>query len=320
MQHVLIAAVMILSFLCGTARGADKIRVGVPQQVVHWMVFPLAQQKGFFKEEGFDAEIVRITGPSGRSALMSGEIDYYTTIAFIVQSAIVGLPVKVLAAYVNCPPFVLMSRPEFKSAQDLKGQTMGIGAPPGSSPDVIGKLSLRHLGLNPDKDVRFVYLNSHERTFLALEQGLYAAGLIAPPFDFQGKKLGFNSLARADDILTYPEDGLIATAKKIKEKPDDVKRVIRAGIKANRYIRSQREGTIQFLMDWQKVNRETASANYDSAVRVFNEDGALPETGLRLIVEEAKKTAKIEREIPLSDIADLSILREAQKELGIKPK
>ena len=320
MQHVLIAAVMILSFLCGTARGADKIRVGVPQQVVHWMVFPLAQQKGFFKEEGFDAEIVRITGPSGRSALMSGEIDYYTTIAFIVQSAIVGLPVKVLAAYVNCPPFVLMSRPEFKSAQDLKGQTMGIGAPPGSSPDVIGKLSLRHLGLNPDKDVKFVYLNSHERTFLALEQGLYAAGLIAPPFDFQGKKLGFNSLARADDILTYPEDGLIATMKKIKEKPDEVKRVIRAGIKANRYIRSQREGTIQFLMDWQKVNRVTASANYDSAVGVFNEDGALPEAGLRLIIEEAKKTAKIEREIPLSDIADLSILREAQKELGIKPK
>jgi ABC-type nitrate/sulfonate/bicarbonate transport system substrate-binding protein len=320
MQHVLIAAVMILSFLCGTAGAADKIRVGVPQQVVHWMVFPVAQQKGFFKEEGFDAEIVRITGPSGRSALMSGDIDYYTTIAFIVQSAIVGLPVKVLAAYVNCPPFVLMSRPEFKSAQDLKGQTMGIGAPPGSSPDVIGKLSLRHLGLNPDKDVKFVYLNSHERTFLALEQGLYAAGLIAPPFDFQGKKLGFNSLARADDILTYPEDGLIATMKKIKEKPDEVKRVIRAGIKANRYIRSQREGTIQFLMDWQKVNRVTASANYDSAVGVFNEDGALPEAGLRLIIEEAKKTAKIEREIPLSDIADMSILREAQKELGIKPK
>ena len=320
MRHVLIAAVTILSFLCGAARAADKIRVGVPQQVVHWMVFPLAQQKGFFKEEGFDAEIVRITGPSGRSALMSGDIDYYTTIAFIVQSAILGLPVKVVAAYVNCPPFVLMSRPEFKSAQDLMGKTIGIGAPPGSSPDVIAKLSLRHLGLNPDKDVKFVYLNSHERTYLALEQGLYAAGLIPPPFDFQGKKLGLNSLARADEILTYPEDGLIATVKKIKEKPDEVKRVIRAGIKANRYIRSQRDGTIQFLMDWQKVNRETASANYDSAVRVFNDDGALPEAGLRLIVEEAKKTAKVDREISLNEIADLSILREAQKELGTRPK
>ena len=320
MKDLLIAAITILSFLCGAARGAEKIRVGVPQQVVHWMVFPLAQQKDFFKEEGFDAEIVRITGSSGRSALMSGDIDYYTTIAFIVQSAVLGLPVKVVAAYVNCPPFVLMSRPEFKSAQDLKGKTMGIGAPPGSSPDVIAKLSFKHLGLNPDKDVKFVYLNSHERTFLALEQGLYAAGLIAPPFDFQGKKLGYNSLARADELLTYPEDGLIATVKKIKEKPDEVKRVIRAGIKSNRYIRTQRDGTIQFLMDWQKVNRETASANYDSAVRVFNDDGTPPEAGLRLIVDEAKKTAKVEREIPLNEIADLSMLREAQRELGVRSK
>jgi ABC-type nitrate/sulfonate/bicarbonate transport system substrate-binding protein len=320
MRYVLVAGITGLFLFCGAARGADKIRIGVPQQVVQWMVFPLAQQKGFFREEGFDAEIVRITGPSGRSALMSGDIDYYTTIAFIVQSAIAGLPVKVTAAYINCPPFVLMSRPEFKSAQDLKGKTIGIGAPPGSSVDVIARLSLRHFGLNPDKDVKFVYLNSHERTFLALRQGLYDGGLISPPFDFEGKKLGFNSLARAADIVTYPEDGVIATVKKIKEKPDEVKRVIRAGIKANRYIRSQRDGTIQFLMEWQKVNRETASANYDSAIGVFNDDGAPPEAGLRLIIDEAKKTAKIEREIPLSEIADLSILKEAQKELGIKPK
>lgn len=320
MRPPVLAAAIMLFLANGTVSAAEKIRVGVPQQVVHWMVFPLAQQKGFFKEEGFDAEIVRITGPSGRSALMSGDIDYYTTIAFMVQSAVVGLPVKVVAAYVNCPPFILMSRPELKTAQDLKGKTVGVGAPPGSSPDVIAKLSLKHLGLDPDKDVKYVYLNSHERTYLALEQGLYAAGLIPPPFDFKGAKLGLNSLARAAEFLTYPEDGLIATVKKIKEKPDEVKRVIRAGIKANRYIRSQREGTVQFLMAWQKVDRETASANYDSALRSFNDDGSLPEAGLRLIVDEAKKTAKIDREIPLADIADLSILREAQKELGTRAK
>jgi len=174
--------------------------------------------------------------------------------------------------------------------------------------------------VNPDKDLKFVFLNSHERTFLALEQGLFPVGLIPPPFDYQGKKLGFNFLVRAADILTYPEDGIIAHVKKIKEKPDEIKRVIRAGIKANRYIHADREGTIQFLMEWQKVNRETATANYDSSARVFNDDGSLPESGLRLIIDEAKKTAKLEREVPLNDVADLSILREAQKELGIKPR
>jgi ABC-type nitrate/sulfonate/bicarbonate transport system substrate-binding protein len=320
MEKILVAGVAMIFLFGGSVTAADKIRIGVPQQVVHWMVFPLAQKKGFLKEEGFDAEIVRITGPSGRSALVSGEIDYYTTIAFIVQSVIQGLPARVMAAYVTCPPFVLMSRPEFKSAQDLKGKTMGIGAPPGSSPDIIARLALRHFGLNPERDMKFVFLNSHERTFLALEQGLFAAGLIPPPFDYQGKKLGLNFLARADELLTYPEDGIIASLKKIKEKPDEIKRVIRAGIKANRYIHADREGTIQFLMEWQKVNRETATANYDSSARVFNDDGSLPESGLRLIIDEAKKTAKLEREVPLSDVADLSILREAQKELGIKPR
>ncbi len=320
MEKILVAGVAMIFLFGGSVAAADKIRIGVPQQVVHWMVFPLAQKKGFLKEEGFDAEIVRITGPSGRSALVSGEIDYYTTIAFIVQSVIQGLPARVMAAYVTCPPFVLMSRPEFKSAQDLKGKTMGIGAPPGSSPDIIARLTLRHFGLNPDKDVKFVFLNSHERTFLALEQGLFAAGLIPPPFDYQGKKLGLNFLARADELLTYPEDGIIASIKKIKEKPDEIKRVIRAGIKTNRYIHADREGTIQFLMEWQKVNRETATANYDSSARVFNDDGSLPESGLRLIIDEAKKTAKLEREVALNDVADLSILKEAQKELGIKPR
>ena len=317
-MNQLLSVLIGMVFLLASARAADKIRVGVPQQVIHFLTLPLAQKKGFLKEEGFDVEIVRVSGPVGRSALMSGEIDYYTPIAFIVQSAIAGLPLKVMASYVNCPPFVLMSRPEFKSAQDLKGKTMGIGAPPGSSPDIIARLALRRLGLTPDKDLKFVFLNSHERTYLALEQGLFAVGLMTPPFDYQGKKLGFNTLARADELIAYPENGVVAHAKKIKEKPDEIKRVIRAGIKANRYIRGEREGTIQVLMDWQKINRELASAIYESSARIFNADGALPEAGLHLIVDEAKKAAKIERDVPLNEVADLAILREAQKELGIR--
>ena len=71
-------------------------------------------------------------------------------------------------------------------------------------------------------------------------------------------------------------------------------------------------------MDWQKINRELASAIYESSARIFNDDGSLPEAGLRLIVDEAKKAAKVERDVSLSEVADLSILREAQRELGIK--
>ena len=94
--------------------------------------------------------------------------------------------------------------------------------------------------------------------------------------------------------------------------------MIKTGIKANRYIRTEREGTIQFMMEWQRVDKETAAATYESVWKTYNDDGSLPEKGLRLVIDEAKRVGKVDREISLSEVVDLSILREAQRELGIK--
>ena len=72
------------------------------------------------------------------------------------------------------------------------------------------------------------------------------------------------------------------------------------------------------MMEWMKIDKEIATATYESTWKIYNEDGSLPEDGFRLIIEEAKKLAKVNREVSLSEVADLTILREAQKELGIK--
>ena len=138
------------------------------------------------------------------------------------------------------------------------------------------------------------------------------------PWDYRAKKMGFNVLARAEDLFTYPISGLIAHTKKIKEKPDEIKRLIKAGIKANRYMRANRDGTIPILMSTYKLDKEVASALYDSFVKGFNDDGNLPEDGFRRLIEDTKTITKVDREIALSEVADLSILREAQRELGIK--
>ena len=144
------------------------------------------------------------------------------------------------------------------------------------------------------------------------------AAILAPPLDSEAKKKGFNILAWAEDILTFPETGLVAGVKKIQAKPDEIKRVIRAGIKANRYIRGNRDCTIQFIMEWLKVNKEIATTNYDGVVRVYNEDPSVCEKGLRVMIEERKQTLKITRDVQLSEVADLSLIREAQRKMRIK--
>jgi hypothetical protein len=73
-------------------------------------------------------------------------------------------------------------------------------------------------------------------------------------------------------------------------------------------------------MEWQKIPREIATITYESLAQIFNDDGSLPEKGLRLVIEENKKFAKVAREIAPEEVVDLSILRAAQRELPIKPR
>ena len=251
------------------------------------------------------------------TTLITGEIDYYTALGPGVAAAMRGIPVKIVACYVPGPTATLIARPEFKSIPELRGKTIGLNVF-GGNLEIIARNIFKHFAMDPDKEIKFLAGGPLEARLASMKQGLIAATLGGPPTDFLGKKMGFVVLARAHELFSFPVTGIVTTEKKIKEKSDEVKRLIKAGLKANRYIRQNRDGTIQSWMEWMKVDKEMATATYDSVGKAFNEDGSLPEAGLRLLIDEAKKAAKITREVAASEVTELSILREAQKELGIK--
>ena len=318
MLAILIVWLFIL-FFCAPVYAADKLRIGFPDLATQFFPLPLGERKGFFKDEGLQAEFIRIRPAISSVALVSGEIDYDVVIGNGIAAAIRGLPVKILAAYVPAAPMALIARPEFKSVPELRGKTIGLNTY-GGALESIARLMFKHFGLDPDKDAKFLPTGTLDSRFAAMKQNLTAATLGSPPIGFLGKKLGFVVLARAHELFSFPASGLVASARKIKEKPDEVKRVIKAGIKANRYIQQNREGTIQVMTAWLKIDKEIAAVTYDSVVKAYNDDGSIPESGLRLSIEEAKRVGKVEREISFTDVADLTILREAQRELGLKAK
>jgi ABC-type nitrate/sulfonate/bicarbonate transport system substrate-binding protein len=167
--------------------------------------------------------------------------------------------------------------------------------------------------------VKLLATGGMESRLTAMKQGFTVATLGSPPIEFVGKKLGFVVLVRADELFSYPSSGLIVSVKKIKERRDEIKRTIKAGIETNRYISQNREGTIRAMMEWMKIDRDMAVATYEGIVKTYGDDLTLPEDGLRLLIDEAKKNAKLNREVSIDQVADLSILKEAQKEMGIKP-
>jgi hypothetical protein len=74
------------------------------------------------------------------------------------------------------------------------------------------------------------------------------------------------------------------------------------------------------MVDWMRIDKEMAAASYDSSVKTYNDDLSLPEDGLRLLIDEARRAAKLDRDVPLDQVVDFSLLKEAQRELGIKEK
>jgi len=312
-------ALLSICILHVSAHAADKIRIGVPELNAQFAPLALAEKKGFFREDGLQGEVIRINPTVALAALVSGELDYWTVIGNSVAAAIQGVPLRVLACYVPGSPSALIARPEYKSVPELRGKAVGLNTS-GGALESTARLIFKHFGLDPDKEIKFLALGTSERRLSAMKQGLTAATMGSPPLDYLGKKMGFVVLARAHELFSYPTSGVVASVKKIKEKPDEIKRVIKAGIKANRYIRQNREGTIESMTEWTKADKEMATAGYESVLKLFNDDGSVPEKGLLLVIEELKKLGKVEREIAPSDVADLSILRDAQRELGIKER
>jgi ABC-type nitrate/sulfonate/bicarbonate transport system substrate-binding protein len=226
-------ALAMVFLLHPTLHAADKIRIGFPEFNSSTFTLPLAQIKGFFHEEGLQAELIRIRSAVALPALTSGEIDYHTVVSPAVNAALRGIPVRVVACFTPGLTTAIIARPEIKSIQELRGKTIGLNSIGGGLESTV-RMMLKHYGLDPDKDVKFLATGGVETRFAALKQGLTVATAGSTPVDYLGKKFGYVVLARAYDLFSYPNTGLVASVKKIKETPDQLKRVIRAGIKANR--------------------------------------------------------------------------------------
>ena len=317
MKLRIFAAILATVVHVGGAESADRVRIGVSNYNLSNLTVGVAQTREFFKQEGIDAEIIRMNPNVATMALVSADVDYTTLIGSVIGANLKGAKLKMIACSQDRTPLAFVGKPELKSVKDLKGRTIAVGSY-GSTPDIVARMVVKHFGLDPESDIKVLALGSDGARLAALKEGVVDVIIVAPPVDFEGQKMGFNIISRAGDIFRFPYNGLGTSTRKIHENPDEVKRVLRAMIKANGFIRKNKEGTVQVLVNWAKTKPEFAAAAYDSSVGVFSADGTIPEDGLRIVIENFRKSMNITRQVALNEVSDTNLLREAQRELGIR--
>jgi NitT/TauT family transport system substrate-binding protein len=279
----------------------------------------LALKRGIFRDEGLDVELIRMNANVSITALSTTDVDYTMVFASVVRGALRGMPMRVVASYMDSSTHLLIARPEFKTIRDLKGKTLAVSTF-GATSEVAAKMMIKHGGVDPDKEMKIIPLGVERARYAALKEGIVDVAVLSPPTDTDALRSGYRVLSRFYEIFKMPFTGVGTHLKKLKEKPDEVRRMVKALLRANLFIRANREGTIQTMMDWVKVDRESAAATYDSTVKIFSEDGGMSESGLKLVIDQGREAMKIDRPVALSEVAEFGIIRDVQREMGIKAR
>ena len=318
-MRVLLLIVVFNLVIAAASDAADRVRLSISAGDASFLTSGVALKRGFYRDENLAVEIIRMNANISITALSTGDVDYTMVFSSVIRGALRGLPMRVVASFMDSSTHALISRPEYKSLKELKGKTLAVSTF-GATADVAARMMFRNAGVDPEKELKIVFLGGERTRYAALKEGIVQVAVLAPPTDTEATRAGFNVLSRAYEQFKFPFTGLGLTLKKLKEKPDEAKRMIKAMLRANRFVRQNREGTIQTIIDWIHVDRENATATYDSTWRIFSEDGTIPENGLKFVIDQGREAMKIDRPVALAEVADFTLLREAQRELGIKPR
>jgi ABC-type nitrate/sulfonate/bicarbonate transport system substrate-binding protein len=318
--NVILGALILLgSAAVQPAASADNIKVQISNVEGSFLFGAVADRKGFFTQEGFNAQLIRIGGNIMVPALANGDIDYTLMFGSVVRATLSGFPFKVVASFVDTPTGALVGKAGL-TPQNLKGKTIAVSSF-GAGAHVTAVLTVQHLNINPN-EVKFVAAGGDSNRLATLQNGLVDAALLNPAAAARAEKLGFRMIAKSYELFTFPYAGLGTTNKKLAEKPAEVKRVLKALIRGSRFMREREnpDEVIQILSQWARIDRQSAADYYDATWKSSSADGSIPEKGMRLVIEDAKAAMKIDREITPAELADSTLLREAQKEMKLKGK
>src|ERR1051325_5227564 len=222
-----------LLFLLNAAAGAaaEKVRLSVSAIDVSFLTAGVSSKRGFYRDEGLDVEIIRMNANVSITALSTGDIDYTMVFSSVVRGAMRGLPMRVIASFMDSSTHVLIARPEYKSLKDLRGKTLAVSTS-GATADVAARMMFRHAGIDPEKELKIVFLGGERTRSTALKENIVQVAVLSPPPDSGASRAGYNVLSRAYEQFRFPFTGIGATTRKLKEKPDEVKKMLRAMIRS----------------------------------------------------------------------------------------
>ena len=316
-------AAMIVFIVCLSLAGSAnaqlrKVNIAYTATSPYQAVLIVAKEVGLFKKHNLDPTLVFTTGGSlGIQAMIGGDVAMTLSDgSSSVLSKLAGVDVLVIASLLNTFPYSLISLPEIKKVDQLRGAKIAVSRF-GSATDLSVKMALARVGLNAEKDVTLLQIGVQTARYAALQSKNVQATIITPPFTLTARKAGMQSLLDMAELnIPFQLTALLALRPYLKSNPDMVLSVIRTLSEAIHFYKREKETAIKILGKYLKTDDREAleETHREIAIKALPEKPYPTLAGIRTIVDEtALRNPKAKGAKP-EDFVDSSFVKKVDDE------
>jgi NitT/TauT family transport system substrate-binding protein len=300
------------------AQADDRVRISYASRSIASILPFIAVDKGFFKEEALEPQLILTRGTTAIAASVAGDVEAIHIMGSAIRGIIQGLPMKVLAVYNQRPLFWLTTRPELKSFGDLKGKTMAVTTI-GGSQQLAGNHMLRKGGIDPAKEITTIVSGDVPAQLQAQISGPVHITVLSPPTVFIARdRYKLNLLATTSDEYINFISGIIVSEKTLRERASLIKRTLRAMAKANRFFFANENESAEILAKYLNVSQAVALDTYRSSRPAFTRNAIPTEKEVEENLTSDMQFLNLKTPVKSSAVFDFSMQREVNGELGIK--
>jgi NitT/TauT family transport system substrate-binding protein len=303
----------------------EQIKVSFAADSAIYAPHFIAVEKGYYREEGIDMEMIRAGGGAATPALISGEIQYSTSAATSLSAMLKGAPLKVI--YTNSDRSfdeLWTTTDGIRTLPDLVGKAVGIQTR-GDTMEIEARLMFLKHGIDPNT-VTYNALGVGNQRLAALEAGVIASAVLSIPDAVLLKET--SAASRAYRLADFRNDiqmlytGLATNDQELRDHKDRAKRFLRGTVKGREYFKQFKEETLAIL-DKQNGNPRPANeADYDATLPALTVDGSMPVEVQRQDAIVRAQVNDVDQVPPVEQMYDYSLIHEIYRELqasGWKP-
>jgi NitT/TauT family transport system substrate-binding protein len=316
----LLAALAFVPQILWSAEKSAKlapVRIGYVSRSILDMPFIVARDRGYFREEGLEPELIFIKAAQTIPAMLAGGIDFGTATGTAIAAAVNGVDVRIVFALTDKPSFDMLALPSISNLQQMRGKKIGVTAF-GALAEILARQIFIANKISPEQ-VTFLPLGTSDVLYVALKAGTIDATMLQIPQNFLAVDEGFRKLASGADVYRAVQGGLTTTKATINERPELVTKMIRITQRSLRAIRNDKKAAIEFIkgpyLDLGKDRDRFAERIYDAALQYYLQTGAVDEKLQREMIAVAAQRIKPKELAPPERVFDFSFAQKVTDSL-----